>query len=63
MELCGVSYDSVFNKLAAAARAFSEARLAELIRRCAECDYQMKSTGLDQEALLLELFAGIAAEV
>ncbi len=63
MELCGVSYDSVFNKLAAAARAFSEARLAELIRRCAACDYQMKSTGLDQEALLLELFAGIAAEV
>ncbi len=62
MELCGMRYDSIFDKLTAAARGFSERQLAELVKRSAECDYQMKSTGQDPQTLLLEFFARIAAE-
>ena len=60
MELCGVRYDGIFSKLAAAAKPFSEAQLRELVRLSAEYDYRMKSSGLDARALLLELFGRIA---
>ena len=62
MELCGVRYDFVYDKLTAAAKPFSEAQLASLVKLCAEYDFRMKSTGQDPQALLLELFARIAAE-
>ena len=63
MELCGVRYDFVYDKLLAAARPFTEAQLGELVKLCAEYDFRMKSTGQDPQDLLLELFARIAAEV
>ena len=62
MDLCDVKYDSLYQKLAAAARAYTTARLGELVSLCAEYDYKMKSTGADPEALLRELFARLAAE-
>ncbi len=62
MELCGVRYDFVFDKLTAAAKPFSEGQLAAMVKLCAEYDFRMKSTGQDPQALLLELFARIAAE-
>ena len=62
MELCGVRYDFVYDKLTAAAKPFSLAQLGALVKRSAEYDYRMKSTGQDPAALLLELFARIAAE-
>ena len=62
MELCGVRYDFIYDKLAAAAKPFSAAQLAGLVKLSAEYDFRMKSTGLDPQALLLEFFARIAAE-
>ena len=63
MELCGVRYDGIFNKLTAAAKPFSESQLRALVKLSAEYDYRMKSTGQDPRALLLELFGRIAAGV
>ena len=63
MELCGVRYDFVYDKLTAAAKPLSEKTLGTLVKLCAEYDYKMKSTGQDPQDLLLELFARIAAEV
>ena len=63
LELCGTTYDFVLDKLLSSARAFSEAQLAMAIDLCAEYDYRMKSTGLDAELLLRELFARLAAGV
>ena len=62
MELCGVRYDFIYDKLTAAARPFTLRQLAEMVKLSAEYDYRMKSTGQDPKALLLELFARIAAE-
>ena len=62
MELCGVRYDFIYDRLTDAARPFSLGQLAELVKLCAEYDFRMKSTGQDPRALLLELFARIAAE-
>lgn len=61
MELCGVKFDFAYEKLAAAARAYSTARLGEIVSLCAEYDYRMKSTGADAGVLLRELFALLAA--
>lgn len=61
MELCGVKFDFAYQKLDAAARAYSTARLGELVSLCAEYDYKMKSTGTDAGVLLRELFARLAA--
>ena len=61
MDLCGVKFDFAYDKLAAAARAYSTARLGELVSLCAEYDYRMKSTGADAGVLLRELFASLAA--
>ncbi len=63
MELCGVRWDGIFNKLAAQTKPFSETQLGDIVKLCAQYDYRMKSTGQDPAALLLELFARIAAGV
>lgn len=63
MELCGVRWDGIFNKLTAEAKPFSERQLGELVKLCAQYDYRMKSTGRDPGELLAELFGRIAAEV
>ncbi len=62
MELCGLRFDFIFDKLSAAAKPFSLNQLAELVKLSAEYDFRMKSTGQDPQALLSELFARIAAE-
>ena len=63
MELCGVRYEFILDKLIAAAKPYSSVQLASYIDLCAEYDYKMKSTGQDGEVLLRELFARIAAGV
>ena len=62
-ELCGVSYDFVFDKLSAAAKSYSAETLAELVALSAEYDFRMKGgdSKADPAALLRELFARIAA--
>jgi len=61
MELCGIRYDFIYDRLAAAAGAYPEQQLALLVKLCAEYDYRMKSTGQQPQTLLKELFARIAA--
>ena len=63
MELCGVRYDFIFDKLTASVKPYSEAQLGLFVKLCAEYDYRMKSTGQDAELLIRELFARIAAGV
>ena len=61
MELCGVRFDFIYEKLTQAAKPYSVGQLGRLVKLCAEYDYRMKSTGLDAELLLRELFVRIAA--
>ena len=61
MELCGLRYDFIYEKLSAAAKAYSAEQLGRMVRLCAEYDYRMKSTGIDAGVLNRELFARIAA--
>lgn len=63
MELAGISFDFIYNKLSAGAGAWSPEQLGALVSLCAEYDYKMKSTGLDPYVLIRELFARIAAGV
>ena len=63
MELAGVRYDFIYQKLSAAAKPYSPEQLGELVSLCAEYDYKMKSSGLDAQLLIRELFARIAAGV
>ena len=63
MELCGVRYDFIYERLVTAAKPYSVAQLGSLVSLCAEYDYRMKSTGIDAEVLMRELFARIAAGV
>lgn len=61
MELCGVRYDFIYDKLVQAAKPYTEQQLGGLVKLCAEYDYRMKSTGMDAYLLIRELFARIAA--
>ena len=61
MELCGVRFDFIYEKLSVAAKPYSLGQLGTLVDLCAEYDYRMKSTGTDPGVLLRELFARIAA--
>lgn len=63
MELAGIRFDSIFDKLSASARRYSEQQLANIVTLCADYDFRMKSTGLDAHDLMVELFARIAAGV
>lgn len=62
MELCGVRYDFVYEKLLGAVKPWSLEQLGDLVCLSAEYDYRMKSGGGEPEALLRELFALFAAE-
>ena len=62
MELCGVRFDFLYNKLAMASKPYSLEQLGELVALSAEYDFRMKSTGVDAGVLLRELFVRIAAE-
>lgn len=60
MELTGVRYDFIFNKLTACARPYSLEKLKTIVELCAEYDYRMKSTGQDAGELIRELLVRIA---
>ena len=62
-ELAGLGHDFLYDKLAPLARSWSTEELGRLVSLCAEYDYRMKSTGLDPEDLIKELFSRIAAGV
>lgn len=59
-ELTGRSYP--LKLLKQACQRFSRARLARAVRFCAECDYAMKDTGGEPEALMKELVLRLAMD-
>lgn len=61
MELCGLRFDFLYDKLSAAAKPFSLEQLGAFVSLSAEYDFRMKSTGQDAGLLLRELFARLAA--
>jgi len=61
MEACGVKYDFVATKLLRAARGFTLAQLRRAVQLCAEADYKIKSSSLDDRELLVETVLRIAA--
>lgn len=62
MELSGVRYDFIYNRLLGTAKNYSLSSLKNILDLCAEYDYKMKSSGLDPAMLLRELLARIAVE-
>ena len=63
MELTGVRFDFILQKLRSSAKQFSLEQLRGMVELCAVYDYRMKSMGLDGNELLRELFAAMAAQV
>lgn len=61
MEVCGVKYEFIANKLLAAAKGFRMGQLRQAVRLCAEADYKMKSSSADSVGLLKEVVVRIAA--
>ena len=55
-ELCGIKYGFMIDKLMKAARGFTLAQLRRAVELCAETDYAMKSSSVDDGELLRELF-------
>ena len=56
VELCGIKYGFVADKLMKAARGFTLPQLRRAVELCAETDYAMKSTASGDGELLRELF-------
>ena len=62
MELCDVRYEFQAQKLLRSARRFSEAALQRAVVRCAETEFAMKHTGMDDVALLEDLLLAVLVE-
>ncbi len=60
MELTGVKYDFLYNKLSACAKPYSISALKNLVELCTEYDYLMKSSGVDGAVLMKELLIKVA---
>lgn len=63
MELTGVRFDFVLEKIRASASQFTIEQLRDIVELCAVYDYRMKSTGVDGNELLRELFGAMAVRV
>jgi len=61
-EICALRLDFVVRKLMDGARRFTLEQLADAVTLCAETDYRMKSSSLDDGELLKELLLRLAAE-
>lgn len=60
MELTGVKYDFLYNKLSLCAKPYSLNALKALVELCAEYDFLMKSSGVDGAVLMKELLIKVA---
>lgn len=63
MELCGVRFDFIAQKLLQQARRFPLPLLERAVERCAEADYAMKHSSADDLALLQELLLDVMVGV
>ncbi len=61
MEVCAMKSEYPANKLMQSVRGYSLAQLKRAIELCAETDYRIKSSGLDDRELFKELVMRIAA--
>ena len=61
MEVCSLKYDFMASKLLQSARGFSLPQLRRAVELCAEADYKIKSSSLDDRELLTEAVLRIAA--
>ena len=61
MEVTGLKYDFVVKQLIQSARGFSLPQLRRAVELCAEADYKIKSSSLDDRELLEEAVLRIAA--
>ena len=62
MEVLGIKYPGIVDKLTQAARGFTTQRLKNAVELCAQCDYRMKSSSEDDEEILKELLLRIAVD-
>lgn len=60
MELVGLRFDFLYNKLSSCAKPYSIEALKNLVELCVEYDFKMKSTGIDNVVLMKELLIKVA---
>ena len=61
MDTCGIRYDFIARKLITAAHGFTPEQLRRAVELCAETDYQMKSSSIDDMELLKDMILRMAA--
>ena len=61
MEVCAIKYEYIANKLINSARGFTLPQLKRAVELCAETDYKIKSSSMDDRELLKEAVLRIAA--
>lgn len=61
MDTCSVKYEFMAQKLMRSARGFSLEQLGDMLVLCAEADYKMKCSSLDDNDILVETMMRIAA--
>lgn len=60
MELAGLKYDFIYNKVSLCAKPYSLSALKNLVELCTEYDFLMKSSGIDNAVLMKELLIKVA---
>lgn len=60
MEVCGIRHEHMARRLQTAARGFGATRAGRGVLLCAEADYAMKSSSLDDAEILKDLFLKLA---
>lgn len=61
MELCAIKYEFIASKLISAAKGYTPEQLIRAVELCAEADYKMKSSSVDDTELLKETVLRIVA--
>ncbi len=61
MDVCAVKHEFIAKRLVSAARGFSLPQLKHAVELCAETDYRIKSSGMDDRELFKEAVLRIAA--
>lgn len=60
MELAGLRFDFLYNKLSASVKPYSLDALKKLVEMCTEYDFLMKSSGMDNTTLMKEFLIKVA---
>lgn len=63
MKAANIKHPFLADKLLKSAAGFSKAQLREAVQLCADCDYRMKSSSMDDGEILKELLLRLAAGV